>query len=165
MLWFLKISSNFVCSTNIFWNNTWINVCCWHTKGQDSVNGFSSKYRNCTFFNVSHLAPKVFWQLQTMFFLKNVLHYFDIFTIQVKDLSPNRHAWHSPVTQFALPLKMKPSKQEEGPSQQEMFFTHQIQVQEISVFVHCTVCCVLIMAFMMKWWWICEWIQQSIFEA
>jgi len=32
--------------------------------------------------------------------------------LEMKSLSPNRYAWYRPAIQFALPLKLKPSRQD-----------------------------------------------------
>ena len=69
------------------------------------------------------------------------------FTIlKIKYLSPNSHAWYSPVTQFALPE----TKHKETPSKQSLPYSKSNFKQASSVFVHSTVRFLLVMMFIVK---------------
>jgi len=57
--------------------------------------------------------------------------FFTVQQLKVKNLSPNRHTWYSPVTQFVLPLKMKLSRKDT--SYHEAFFTHKPNFEQASL--------------------------------
>ena len=73
--------------------------------------------------------------------------------LKAKSPSRNRHAWYRPMTKCALPLKLKQSRQDTIETKRSSLVNPTLnkQVYEVSVFVHCAVCFVLIMAFTVKW--------------
>jgi len=55
---------------------------------------FFNRHQQCSFWNIFCIILIFFQQLKA------------------KKLSPNQHSWYNPATQFALPLKMQPSRQD-----------------------------------------------------
>jgi len=77
--------------------------------------------KNGTFLNVSYTTPEVFCSSERCSFWQNyysILFWSFLQQLKVKNLSPNRHAWYSHVTKFALPLKW--NQAEKTPSKQSV---------------------------------------------
>ena len=72
------------------------------SKALEKLQNARARAQSC----MAHLAPKLFQQMRTMFFLANLLYYFDLFaTFQNQEtIATSSHIQHIPATQFVLPL-------------------------------------------------------------